>query len=262
VTSALGSGDFLALFKIPRETRQNAAECGYNSFITLAGCFDGKSVKSKLLSYEGPYGVGYAVASFLPAKSDADRYILNRYETVVFEEARKSQESEDPWRMLARQSLECAVVNGKLLDMPDGLPDELAHEKAGVFVSVHKNGHLRGCIGTIAPTTASVAAEIIQNAVSAGLRDDRFEPVSVSELPYLTYKVDVLLPPEDVSGPEDLDAKKYGVIVYNSNKRGLLLPNLEGVETVDEQIRIAKQKAGIPPNAPIKLERFRVIRHE
>jgi AmmeMemoRadiSam system protein A len=262
VTDAFDAADFLSLFNIPLETREAAAECGYNSFITLAGCFDGQAVTGKLLSYEGPYGVGYAIASFIPGKPDADRYVLNQYETVTFDAARKSQETEDPWQLLARQSLECAVLNNRQLEMPDGLPDELTNSKAGVFVSLHKNGRLRGCIGTITPTTTSVAAEIIQNAVSSGLHDDRFDPVNVSELPFITYKVDVLFPREYCAGPEDLDVRQYGVIVYNGNKRGLLLPNLEGVDTVEDQLRIAKQKAGIPLNAPVKLERFRVVRHE
>jgi AmmeMemoRadiSam system protein A len=127
---------------------------------------------------------------------------------------------------------------------------------------LHKNGRLRGCIGTIAPTKANVALEIIQNAVSAGLQDSRFEPVNISELPLLTYKVDVLSEPETIAGPEELDVKRYGVIVSSGNRRGLLLPNLDGVDTVDEQVSIARKKGGIPDNAPVNLERFEVIRHE
>jgi AmmeMemoRadiSam system protein A len=262
VTKALGSGDFLSLLNIPEDMRDGAAECGYNSFVTLAGCFDGLAVTAKLLSYEGPYGVGYAVASFKPGKTAEGRDILNRHETAALDAMRQAREAEDPWRALARMSLECAVKTGNRLEQPPGLDPELLHNTAGVFVSLYKKGRLRGCIGTITPTTRCVAAEIIQNAVSSGLHDDRFEPVTASELPYLTYKVDVLFPREACSGPEELDVKKYGVIVYNGNKRGLLLPNLEGVDTVEEQLRIARQKAGILPNAPIMMERFRVVRHE
>jgi len=120
------------------------------------------------------------------------------------------------------------------------LPDELLNQRAGVFVSLHKAGRLRGCIGTIAPTTGSVANEIIRNAVSAGLSDTRFEPVSAPELPYLTYKVDILSAPEKIQGPGELDVKRYGVIVSSGYKRGLLLPNLDGIETVEEQIAIAR----------------------
>jgi AmmeMemoRadiSam system protein A len=135
-------------------------------------------------------------------------------------------------------------------------------KQAGVFVSLHKNGRLRGCIGTIAPTTDNIAQEIIQNAISAGLSDTRFERVAVDELPYLDYKVDVLSAPEPISDTSELDVNRYGVIVTSGSKRGLLLPNLEGIDTVDEQLRIAKQKAGISNSEEVRLERFEVIRHE
>jgi AMMECR1 domain-containing protein len=112
------------------------------------------------------------------------------------------------------------------------------------------------------PTTGSIALEIIQNAVSAGFSDPRFPQVTAEELPHLVYKVDVLMPPEEISGPEALDVRRYGVIVTSGGRRGLLLPDLEGVDTVEEQIDIARQKAGIPASAKLRLERFEVIRHE
>jgi len=262
VAKVLSEGDFLSLLKIPGTLREGAAECGYNSLMVLAGCFDRRQVDSRLLSYEGPFGVGYAIAAFKPGGADGSRNILEQFEEVSLADARKMQGTEDDYRALARQSLEFTVKGGGNLALPDGLPDEMLGKRAGVFVSLHKNGRLRGCIGTIAPTMGSIAEEIVQNAVSAGLSDPRFEPVSASELPYLTYKVDVLSAPEPISGPEQLDVKRYGVIVSSGYKRGLLLPNLDGVDTVDEQIAIARQKAGIPENTQLKLERFEVIRHE
>ena len=262
IAKALDEGDFLALFKIPETLREAAAECGYNSLMVLAGCFDRKKVEAKLLSYEGPYGVGYAIASAHPGEDLDDRNIAEQFETLSLDEASKQQRTEDGHRALARRSLEHTVKSGGKLPLPDGLSPELLGSKAGVFVSLYKNGRLRGCIGTIAPTTGSVAEEIIRNAVSAGLQDTRFEPVSAAELPYLTYKVDVLSPPEPIAGPEELDVKRYGVIVTNGSRRGLLLPNLDGIDTVEEQIAIARQKAGISESTPIKLERFDVIRHE
>ena len=262
VTEALARGDFLSLLKIKEDLREGAAECGYNSLTILAGCFDRRGVDARLLSYEGPFGVGYAIAAFTPAERDADRDIIGQFEQFSLTDARKKQDTEDPYRALARGSLEHTVKNGGNLPLPKDLPEEMLRDKAGVFVSLHKNGRLRGCIGTIAPTTANVANEIIQNAVSAGLSDTRFEPVTEAELPYLTYKVDVLAPPEKITGPEQLDVKRYGVIVTSGYKRGLLLPNLDGIGTVEEQISIARRKAGISEQAPIDLERFEVIRHE
>jgi AmmeMemoRadiSam system protein A len=132
---------------------------------------------------------------------------------------------------------------------------------AGVFVSIYRNDSLRGCVGTIAPTTDSIAQEIIKNAVSAGLYDNRFDEVSVSELSELVYSVDVLSPPEEIADAKELDVKKYGVIVSKGNKRGLLLPDLNGIDTVEEQIAIAKRKAGISDKDKVKLERFLVTRY-
>jgi AmmeMemoRadiSam system protein A len=138
-------------------------------------------------------------------------------------------------------------------------------EQAGTFVSLHDpQDNLRGCIGTFLPTQDNVALEVIQNAISAATRDPRFPPLMSAELDGLKVKVDVLSAPELVSGPEDLDAKRYGVIVQAKegwHRRGLLLPDLEGVDTVDEQIRICRLKAGIGPREPIELSRFEVKRY-
>ena len=262
VTEAFSSGDFFPLFSVSEDLRGRAAECVYGSFLILAGCLDRRRVDARLLSYEGPYGVGYAVASFSPGGDDAGRDFLEQFDKIALAEAHRRRDSEDHYRALARKSLEYTVMHGGTLPLPDGLPNELLNSRAGAFVSLHKNGELRGCIGTIGPTARSIAHEVIQNAVSAGLSDNRFEPVGVSELPYLTYKVDILSAPEEISSPDELDVKRYGVIVTSGYKRGLLLPNLDGIDTVDEQIAIARKKAGIPENAPVKLERFEVVRHE
>jgi len=262
IIEIFSSGDFLKLFNINENMRERAAECGYNSYMVLAGCFDRCGVDSKLFSYEGPFGVGYAAASFIKSEPDENRDFLDQYIKIIIEKTQEQKISEDCYRSLARQSLEFAVQNGQRLIMPDGLPEELLKNRAGVFVSLHKNGRLRGCIGTIAPTTDNIALEIIQNAVSAGLSDSRFSPVTRAELPFLTYKVDVLSKPEPISSQDELDVKRYGVIVSNGNRRGLLLPNLDGIDTVDEQVAIARKKGGISDNAPVKLERFEVIRHE
>ena len=262
ITEAIKTGDFLALLQIPSSLRERAGECGYNSLTMLAGCFDEFDVETELMSYEGPFGVGYAVASFSPLSKNEEKNILEQYINYTIDEMDKKRSKEDKYQELARSSLEHIVKTGKKLEVPCGLPDEMLNKKAGAFVSIHKSGSLRGCIGTISPTTENIANEIIQNAISAGLSDDRFNPVSESELPYLVYKVDILGETEAISGPEQLDIKRYGVIVTSGNKRGLLLPNLDGIDSVEQQIAIASQKAGIGKGEKIKLERFEVIRHE
>ena len=146
--------------------------------------------------------------------------------------------------------------------MPEGLPQEMYSNRAGVFVSLKEEGRLRGCIGTITPVRTSIAEEIIENAISASTKDPRFHAVEPEELGRLIYSVDVLGETEEISSEAELDVKRYGVVVSRGYKRGLLLPNLDGVDTVDEQVAIAKRKAGIPEDAEdIRLERFEVVRH-
>ncbi|MDF2520344.1 MAG: uncharacterized protein K0R84_972, partial [Clostridia bacterium] len=170
--------------------------------------------------------------------------------------------SEDVYTRLARHTLESYIKTGRAPGFGEDLPEDMTEAKAGVFVSIKKNGQLRGCIGTISPTTESIADEIMQNAVSAGKEDPRFYPIEEEELEDLQYSVDVLMKPEPIEGPEELDVKRYGVIVRNGRKSGLLLPNLEGVDTVEEQISIALQKAGISKHEKYTMERFEVIRHK
>ena len=167
----------------------------------------------------------------------------------------------DPYVALARLSYETYVITGRRAAMPEGLPKEMLDRKAGAFVSLHmESGELRGCIGTLAPAFGCVAEEILQNAVSAATRDPRFPPVRPAELPHIVCNVDVLGESEPCQ-MEDLDPKRYGVIVSAGGRRGLLLPDLAGVDSVEQQIAIARQKAGIGPEEKVSLQRFEVVRH-
>jgi AmmeMemoRadiSam system protein A len=161
---------------------------------------------------------------------------------------------------LAKKSIETYIRQGKILKPPDSPAPELSGS-AGVFVCVKKHGELRGCIGTFMPACESIATETIMNAVSAATKDPRFPPVREDELGELSYSVDILTCPEKVGGVGELDAKKYGVIVQSGYKRGLLLPDLEGVDTVEDQTRIAKMKAGILPGEDVEISRFEVMRY-
>jgi len=162
---------------------------------------------------------------------------------------------------LARQSIIYYLKNKKRLSLPDNLPPELTEKRAGVFVSLKKNGKLRGCIGTFLPTQDNIALEIIENAISAAVHDPRFSPVALDEVEKLTISVDILSAPEEVKDISELDPKKYGIIISHGYKKGLLLPDLEGVDTVEQQIDIARQKAGIYFNEDFKIERFEVKRY-
>ena len=173
-----------------------------------------------------------------------------------------SPKDRDPYVALARLSMDTYVSKGHLATLPDDLPKEMLQTRAGAFVSLHIDGNLRGCIGTIGPTQPNLAEEILHNAVSAAVNDPRFPPVLAKELPAIEVKVDVLGQPEPIEDESFLDPKVYGVIVSSGHRRGLLLPDLEGVDTVRQQVDIARQKAGIPPHTPLQLERFKVTRHE
>lgn len=170
--------------------------------------------------------------------------------------------AENPYVALARASIKSYLFNRRLLDLPQDTPAELMNRRAGVFVTLYKGGQLRGCIGTIRPVRSSLAEEILYNAVAAAAEDPRFRPVSREEWPDLVISVDVLSEPEAIDSPDELDPSRYGVIVSRGNRRGLLLPRLEGVDTVEEQVAIALQKAGIRPGEAYNLERFEVVRHE
>ena len=238
-----------------------AAECGHRSFVIMAGAFDGVRVKAEVFSHQDVTGVGYGICSFYPEGPDGERHFLAAYQEKQERELREKAEKSDAFVKLARASVESWVRNRRVLPLPAGLPDELVKRRAGAFVSIHKNGQLRGCIGTISAVEDCLAEEIIRNAVSAASHDPRFSPITADELKYLEISVDVLGEAEPVGSPDELDVKRYGVIVTSGRKRGLLLPDLDGVDTVEEQIRIAKRKAGIREGEKISLERFEVVRH-
>ena len=256
----LEEGDFLKLLRMDRALYEPAAECGLRTFWMMAGALDGQALKIKKLSYQGPFGVGYGVVSLRVTREDVRRSFAERYEMLERRAQEERRAAEDDYVRLARHAIETLVTSGKLPERPADLPSEMA-ERAGVFVSLKKDGELRGCIGTFEPTTKNIAEEILQNAASAALRDPRFPPVKKEELDALVYSVDVLTEPELVAGADALDVKKYGVIVEYRARKGLLLPDLAGVDTVEEQLRIARQKGGIPADAPIRIWRFEVTRH-
>ncbi len=261
-------GAFDKLLDFDENFCEKAAECGHRSFVMMAGALDGVDVKAEMLSHEATFGVGYGICRFEVGEYNSERHFLDKWRAQRVIEIEKRRTDEDPYVRIARYSLESFITMGKRITRADiqgdrwsDVQDEIYDQKAGTFVSIHKEGALRGCIGTILPTCSCVADEIMQNAISAGTNDPRFPMIKESELPSLEISVDVLGTPETIAGPEDLDVKRYGVIVTSGRKRGLLLPNLEGVDSIEQQIDIARQKAGIMDDEDYNLERFEVIRH-
>lgn len=264
IMEAASKADFGAMLEFDEEFLDKAAECGHRSFVIMAGALDGVDVKPEVLSHQDVTGVGYGIAIFEPGEKNDSRCFLKAIADKI-----KATES-TPYVKLARATIEQFVKTGKRLKFPVDLPEELAEalpveatkERAGAFVSVHKNGMLRGCIGTIGPVQDSIAEEIISNAISAVSRDPRFERVREDELELLEINVDILGKPENIDGPDQLDVKRYGVIVSCGARKGLLLPDLEGVDTVEEQIDIARRKGGISPDDDYRLQRFEVVRYK
>jgi len=261
IMDVMERGAFGELLEFSEDFCEKAAECGHRSFVIMAGALDGQKIKSERLSYEGPFGVGYGICTYEVCGPDAGRRFLKAYQERSLARLHRQREQEDAFVRLARETIEQYVRSKEVLRCPDTLPEEMRKRRAGVFVSLKKDGRLRGCIGTIQAVQASLAEEIIYNAVSACSKDPRFEPVSQEELEHLTIHVDVLGDTERIDSPEELDVKRYGVIVTSGYRRGLLLPNLEGGDTVEEQIAIARQKAGIGGTEEVELERFEVVRH-
>ncbi|MBR6700888.1 MAG: AmmeMemoRadiSam system protein A, partial [Firmicutes bacterium] len=213
------------------------------------------------LSYEGPFGVGYAVCKYKTKGEDLSRNFLDQYMDEKKAELDAIREKEDAYVKLARRSLESFLLRRCKLQTPEDLAPEFTEKKAGVFVSIKKDGRLRGCMGTIKPVENCVADEIINNALAAGFGDTRFNALKEHELDEIQISVDVLGEPEKVDSVDMLDPQKYGVIVGMGCAEGLLLPNLEGITTVEQQVAIALQKAGIPKTSGFEIKRFEVERH-
>ncbi len=257
IKTLLEAGDAQGIYDLPVNLRDNAGECGYRSIVIMLGALDGLKFNSQVFSYEGPFGVGYLVAGFSPSQQAPSLLEkLRGQEKARLEAGRRSESEPVKW---ARMVLESYIQEGKIPKLPPELV-MLGQDKAGVFVSLKKNGQLRGCIGTISPVYDSLAQEIASNAISSGTRDARFFPLEKRELDQLTYSVDILGEAEECTR-QDLDPAKYGVIVSSAGKRGLLLPDLEGVDTIDQQLHIALEKGGISPSEKYKIERFEVKRY-
>lgn len=236
IVKIIKDNDYARLMDMDEAVVQKSANCAYPALLMLYGVLQDCPIDSQFLSYEGPFGVGYATAIISVLKKD-------------------------PYVALAREALETFVRTHTFIGVRETLPKELLERKGGVFVCIKKFGELRGCIGTIGPMQENLAQEIIHNAISAGTKDPRFLSVEAKELPYLEYSVDILKEAEPIETLEELDVKRYGVIVRDEHRRGLLLPDIEGVETPWEQVHIALNKAGMDPEEPFVLERFEVIRH-
>jgi AmmeMemoRadiSam system protein A/AmmeMemoRadiSam system protein B len=249
VVEAIKAGSPHRIIEVDHNLRRTAGECGYRSMLVALGATRELLPTCEVLSYEAPFGVGYLVAQLTNANATAEHH------------PGADLESEAELPALARRAVETFVRTGKQITAPANAT-ALLTVRAACFVSIKtRGGDLRGCIGTVEPVKQNLADELIANAISAATRDPRFAPVAAGELADLRYSVDILAAPEPATFA-DLDPKVYGLIVEDERgrSRGLLLPDIPGVETASQQVEIAARKAGIPPGRPLKLSRFRVER--
>ena len=252
VVASLRSCEPERIVKIDQSLRRQAGECGYRSMLVAFGATEEIEPACEVLHYEAPFGVGYMVAQLTL------RSVAEGETSSLVKEAEAPETAAPQLPRLARSAVEAFVEADEILKAPRGM----LTEPGACFVSIKTlEGNLRGCIGTIEPAKESLAEEIISNAISAATRDPRFPPVAPDELSHLRYSVDVLSEPEPTTF-EGLDPKIYGVIVEDlqGTRRGLLLPDIEGIETATQQVDIAARKAGIAPGALLRLLRFRVER--
>jgi len=261
IVETIKTNNYISILDIDENMVEQAGSCIQKPLELFIGVLEGYKLKSTVYSYEGPFGVGYMTAHikrmYKTEQSVLEKYIKRKnsmYEHLI--------KQEDAYVKLARKTINEYINNKIKIKVPIDLPDELYNEKKGAFVTIKKEGQLRGCIGTILSTKKNVAEEIIENAILAATQDPRFNEIELNELKDLVISVDVLYSPEDITDKSQLDVKKYGVIVQSGYKRGLLLPNLEGVDSVEKQIDIALEKANIDKTKSYKLQRFKVERHE
>jgi AmmeMemoRadiSam system protein A len=230
---------------LKRVEELNISMCGYAPVVSLiSAAKDLGATEAELVRYQ------------TSGDTSGDYSAVVGYAGILVKKVEKH-----PLVRLAKETVETYVKEGMVIDPPDELTSDMK-DKAGVFVSIHKLDELRGCIGTFEPQRENVAEEIITNAISSAVRDPRFPPVVSAELKDLEYSVDVLTRPELVENKDQLDPKKYGVIVECGYRKGLLLPDLEEVDSADYQIDICRQKGGITPDEPVKLYRFEVKRYK
>jgi len=254
VVDALTRNTPSEIVDIDQELRRAAGECGYRSMLVALGLAQTLPAACEVLHYEAPFGVGYLVAQLTNTKARGAK-------DVSSEGVPDRNSTEEDLPALARRAVETFARTGKQISVPQDAV-EILGARAACFVSIKtRDGSLRGCIGTIEPMKDTLGEELVANAISAATRDPRFAPVAESELANLKYSVDILSAPEPAS-VADLNPAVYGVIVEDESglSRGLLLPDIEGVDTAEQQVNIAARKAGIMPGTPLKLSRFRVDR--
>lgn len=257
IEKIIKKAEFKELMKYKPHELEIIGDCGHRSFTIMAGCFNSKNVDVKIYSHEDTTGVGYLIGRITPKEDNNKRNFFDQYLEEEKERINKIKVYEDDYLKLARKTINNYILNNE--------KDNTKYPKKthnGVFVTIYEFNQLRGCIGTILPITNSIESEIIENAIEAATNDPRFPKIKEDELDYLEIHVDILTKPTIVKSIYELNPKKYGIICLTNTKKGLLLPNIEGIDEVEEQVKIALKKGNIQEDENYIIEKFEVERHE
>ncbi len=257
----LGKGNFGGLLNFSRRNLRTSGECAHRPLLVLGGAFDRQDVDSRLLSREVVNGVGLAVMAFYPRGRNPSRAYLDLYQTKERIRVQGIRETSDQHAKLAYRAIEYFLKEHGRLPIPQGLPPAFYRRSGGVFVSLFKYGNPRGCLGTCFAREGNLANEIVSSAIAACTGDPRYSDLTIDEWPYVEVRIDVLSRPEKISGMAGLNPKKYGVIVEAGEKRGMLLPSLDGVIDSQEQLGIAIKKARLQNGEQYALFRFSTTTH-
>lgn len=258
---SLSQQKYLELMTTEEKLVEAAGQCGKKSIEIMLGTLNQIDHDTRFHSYEGPFGVGYAVVSFHPTGKKVEGLDQHLKEKLQ----KKHQDflaQEDDYVKLAREAIETFVSQGRRMTLPEHYhTTQFLDKPRGVFVSIHDRGGLRGCMGNTVGFEINLGNEIIAMAIKAAHQDPRFDAIETEELKNLKISVDLLSKAELVSDLSILDPKKFGIIVSSEYKQGLLLPDLAGIYSVEEQLKIALNKAGIKEQEPYTIHKFTVERH-
>jgi len=261
IVNSINDSDFLGILSSDDKMLERAGQCAQKPLEMMIGAMDGRSSQGNVYSYEGPFGVGYLTAAIESISTDKE-HLINQYLQIKKDADEKKRQHEDEYVTLARDTIHYYIKNGKKPEMPENLAEDMYIKQSGVFVSIKREGMLRGCIGTMIPTKSSIAEEIIDNAIEAATNDDRFSEIGEVEFDDLEINVDILSALQKIKSVDELDINRYGIVVSNDSKTGLLLPNIDGVKDVNHQVAIALEKAGIKDKEEYSIHRFMVERHK
>jgi len=255
------SCSFGELLSFNRRLLREAKECGHRPFTILAGIFDREKVASKRLCHEASFGTGYGFVEFIPGEEDQTRVFAELYKRREATRIAEEIKNADAYALLAREAIISYLKHESEPQICGDMPVDLLTRKAGVFVTLRKEEKICGCMGSLLPLRKTLGSEIIKNAIAAASKDPRFEALRLEDMPYVEVAVDICSKPIPILSINDLDPAIYGVMVECDNKRGVLLPNLPGINTPEDQIHIAKVKADIDLKDDVQLFRFTVVHH-